>query len=201
MRRKMDFSPERNPWCWDFTRRGFCPPSPLSLLLPDMAHTTPLTAFSGPHSLPKTPLWKPLTEPHSTMIYDQVTGWCSMVVTAERSRGCFWPGRQPGDRWWRSERRSVTKAEVGAAALLPPMSTCLVCLLPPVPTCPADTCTTAAAGPVCTTDGASWCDNWCNMLKVYGGQDQSTELKQCLPARQTHCTTTLVLFLVQYMVQ
>ena len=104
--------------------------------------------FRPPLTTQDPSLWKPLTEPHSMMIYDQVTGWCSMVVTAERFRGWFWPGRQPGDRWWRSERRSVTKAEVGAAALLPPMSTCLVCLLPPVPTCPADTCTTAA-GPVC----------------------------------------------------
>ena len=63
------------------------------------------------------------------MIYDQVTGWCSMVVTAERFSG-WWIGQANAKQWWwRSECWWVTKAEVGAAA--PPTDIYLP--LPPLP--------------------------------------------------------------------
>ena len=154
---------------------GFHTEGVLSSLLPSVppryGPALPLTAFPGGTSLttqdpPLSGLSPSLNPSHSTMIYDQVTGWCSMVVTAERFGG-WWIGQANARQWWwRSECWWVTKAEVGAAApptdiylpaSAPPAPACLV--PPPVPTCPSDTCTTAA-GP------APGCDSWCNFGEI-----------------------------------
>ena len=161
MRRKMDFSPERNPQWLDFTRRGPqrvfvpCPSVPAA---PRYGHhhcSQPLEAsphssrpLSGNLSLNLTLWWSSIKSRLGVRCWSQLSG---LVVGYRQAAG---GPRQAGDR---CEWRSVTKAEVGAVepSWYLPACHCPRHCLPARQT---------LAPLVRNHSGAPGCHVWCNIL-------------------------------------